>query len=127
MGVQADIVAVFAMLLLAGVSMEHNAITGLTAQDMAKDAGIMRIRGIIVPYAITGDNFLRFVEDFLRDYSLVRALVKLSVIFDFADIQYILQYKMDISSLKSYTAVIAGFGHVFLTKISFFIQNLCHR
>ena len=43
MGVQADIVAIFAMLLLAGVSMEHNAVTGLTAQDMAEEAGIARI------------------------------------------------------------------------------------
>ena len=43
MGVQADIVAVFAMLFLAGISMEHNAVTGLTAQDMTQEAGIARI------------------------------------------------------------------------------------
>ena len=74
------------LLLLTGICMKHNAVTGLTAQDVAKDAGIMRIRGVIAPYAIIGDNFLRPVEDFLRDYSLVRALVKLAVIFDFSDI-----------------------------------------
>ena len=68
------------------VDVVHNAITGLTAQDTAEEASIMRILGMIAPYAIISDNFLRFVERFIRDYGFMRAFVKFTVIFDFADI-----------------------------------------
>ena len=49
----ADIIAVLAIIFLAGISMEHNAVTGLTAQDSVKEASIARILRIIAPYAVT--------------------------------------------------------------------------
>ena len=80
--------------------MEHNAVTGLTAQDVVKEASVPRILRIIAPYAIISDNFLRFIECLFRDYGFMRAFIKLAVIFDLADIYDILQDKLDVGIFK---------------------------
>ena len=55
--------------------MKHNAVTGLTAQDVIKEACIMRILGIIALYAIISENLPRLIEDFSRYDAFMQAWV----------------------------------------------------
>ena len=86
LSIQADIVSIFTLSFFTAVGVEHSAVTGLTAQDVVEDASTARILGIIAPYAIISDNFLCLVKLIFWDYGLMFAFVKITVLFDFADI-----------------------------------------